>query len=494
MSEAETKEKTVLESGLTGTVKWFSIRHHYGFIAREDGKGDVFVHQSAISKSRMEKQYYRTLGEEEKVEFDLVQGEKGPEAASVTGPDGAEVKGSPFFRFQFLSFRRMLQRRREEKAKRDDKEDADENGEKEHDDNVKVGGDEPEKRRRRVFTRRYRKKTNDEDNKDEEKNAAKDEESKDVEEGDQKPKKRVSRKFRPRPRIAPGEQEELQVDAAEGTDKPEETCTMKETNEKAVLESGLKGTVKWFSVLGHYGFIARDDGKGDVFVHQSAIAKSRMEKQYYRTLGEDEKVEFDVVQGQKGPEAASVTGPDGTEVKGSPFFKFQFTGYRRMLQRRREEKAERDGEDSHEDGVKDKDGNEDAEGADPEKRRRRGSRRYRKKSNEANINNESGTHDEDSKDAEDGEQKSRKRSSKKFRPRPRRVAPGEQEESKVDTAEGTDNPEGEVEHKTRRGRNNNKRRSKNNNVEAETGTRSSDEVKEGKAAEELTEKLEELKV
>ncbi|MBC7320668.1 MAG: cold-shock protein [bacterium] len=63
---------------VTGKVKWFNAQKGYGFITRDDG-GDVFVHYSAIKG-----QGYRTLEEGQKVEFDVVQGEKGPQAANVT--------------------------------------------------------------------------------------------------------------------------------------------------------------------------------------------------------------------------------------------------------------------------------------------------------------------------------------------------------------------------------------------------------------------------
>lgn len=62
---------------VTGKVKWFNAQKGYGFITRDDG-GDVFVHYSAIKG-----QGYRTLEEGQKVEFDVVQGEKGPQAANV---------------------------------------------------------------------------------------------------------------------------------------------------------------------------------------------------------------------------------------------------------------------------------------------------------------------------------------------------------------------------------------------------------------------------
>jgi CspA family cold shock protein len=61
------------------------------------------------------------------------------------------------------------------------------------------------------------------------------------------------------------------------------------------------GTVKWFNADKGYGFIAPDDGSEDVFAHFSAIQSSG-----YRSLTENQKVEFDVEQGQKGLQAANI--------------------------------------------------------------------------------------------------------------------------------------------------------------------------------------------
>jgi CspA family cold shock protein len=63
----------------TGTVKWFNAGKGYGFIERDNGEGDVFVHYSAINGTG-----FKTLDEGERVEFDVVESEKGPQAQDVS--------------------------------------------------------------------------------------------------------------------------------------------------------------------------------------------------------------------------------------------------------------------------------------------------------------------------------------------------------------------------------------------------------------------------
>ena len=63
----------------TGTVKWFNDDKGFGFITPENGSKDLFVHHSAIQGSG-----FKSLAEGDKVEFEVVQGQKGPQAADVT--------------------------------------------------------------------------------------------------------------------------------------------------------------------------------------------------------------------------------------------------------------------------------------------------------------------------------------------------------------------------------------------------------------------------
>ena len=62
-----------------------------------------------------------------------------------------------------------------------------------------------------------------------------------------------------------------------------------------------KGTVKWFNDAKGFGFIARNDGENDIFVHYSAIATDG-----FRSLAEGQEVEFEIAEGPKGPQAHNV--------------------------------------------------------------------------------------------------------------------------------------------------------------------------------------------
>ncbi len=63
----------------------------------------------------------------------------------------------------------------------------------------------------------------------------------------------------------------------------------------------MKGKVKWFNDQKGYGFITPDDGSADVFVHHTSI-----QGQGFKTLAENQAVDFDILQSDKGPKAANV--------------------------------------------------------------------------------------------------------------------------------------------------------------------------------------------
>jgi len=73
----------------TGTIRWFNNKKGYGFIQKDSDQKDIFVHYSAINMEG-----YKTLKAGEKVSFEVVQGQKGPQAEKVTRAESAKVEAS----------------------------------------------------------------------------------------------------------------------------------------------------------------------------------------------------------------------------------------------------------------------------------------------------------------------------------------------------------------------------------------------------------------
>uniref|UniRef100_A0A8C3E024 Uncharacterized protein n=1 Tax=Corvus moneduloides TaxID=1196302 RepID=A0A8C3E024_CORMO len=90
---ATRKKEKIIVAKVLGIVKWYNVKQNYGFITRCDNKEDIFVHCTAIMKNNPKK-YIPSLGDKEVVEFKIIQGRKGLQAANVTGSGGVSVKGS----------------------------------------------------------------------------------------------------------------------------------------------------------------------------------------------------------------------------------------------------------------------------------------------------------------------------------------------------------------------------------------------------------------
>jgi len=90
MEKAQVMSPVATGPRMSGVVKWFNPTKGFGFLTPDNGGLDVFVHQSEIQLPG-----FRSLAQGEPVEYQLYDGQKGPKALKVTGPQGMQVKGAP---------------------------------------------------------------------------------------------------------------------------------------------------------------------------------------------------------------------------------------------------------------------------------------------------------------------------------------------------------------------------------------------------------------
>ncbi|XP_034036716.1 Y-box-binding protein 1-like [Thalassophryne amazonica] len=91
---AASRGPKMIKTKVVGKIKWFSEKDGYGFITRRDKAEDVFFHYTAINKNADGQ--ICIVKEEQKVQFDIVEGRKGPMAVNITSRGGLPIQGSKY--------------------------------------------------------------------------------------------------------------------------------------------------------------------------------------------------------------------------------------------------------------------------------------------------------------------------------------------------------------------------------------------------------------
>lgn len=291
-----------IATSVKGTVKWFHRVRGFGFITRDDTKEDIFCHYTSIKPMAINLRKAKkrlNLMDKEKVVFDIVKNKGNLEAINVVGKNG-------YYILDIIAYKREIQPYDLEIIN-----DTRVTGKvKWFNVKIKYGFIHCDYNDEDVFVHASAIVKNNPD------------------------------KFKPslcegEPvefdilKRADGKLEAVNVSGPHGANvqgsrySPDKTefASISEGNtstNKKYVETNLVGKVKWFNVKAGFGFINRNDNGQDVYAHHSAIVKKNPNHSV-RSLADGELVQFNIVEGEKGLEAADITGVNGGPVQGSEY-------------------------------------------------------------------------------------------------------------------------------------------------------------------------------
>jgi len=282
-----------IATDVKGTVKWFHRIKGYGFVTRDDTKEDVFVHYKSIKPmlinlTRAKKKL--NLMDKEKVQFDVVKTPGGLEAVNVVGKNGylildiiAYKREIPPIDLEIINDARVTGKVKWFNVK------------------IKYGFIHCDYNNEDVFVHssaiiknnpnKYKPSLN---------------------EGEPVEFDILKR--------ADGKLEAVNVSGPHGgsVEGSRYSPDKKDLSNKVYLEKNVRGKVKWFNVKAGFGFVNRNDNGEDVYAHYSAIINKNPDHRV-RSLADGELVQFNIIQGAKGVEAADITGINGETVQGSEY-------------------------------------------------------------------------------------------------------------------------------------------------------------------------------